>query len=367
MITPDPPVAEVYHGVGNRHGSRLTTDVIRVRFHAAFRAEEEARSAGRLADRPAREVERWRRIVAAVLDDVTDSDACFHELWDHFASPANWRCLPDVGPVLTELSRRGLVIGLASNFDSRLRTVAAGLPELAPLGPVVVSAEVGWRKPAAEFFAAVVKAFGCEPSEVLLVGDDFENDYAGAAAAGLRAVLLDPMEPEGIRSITRLAKSFMSRWHSNFTSAFTPTTWIDPRWLGRLAIHSSHPASRRLWLAFGPRSDPWRPAKASPAIRRVANTAASECLNRLNAVLKCVRLMKDVLLAQGPPCYSHRSCNSVSHTQTLLQNNPTTYTPGMVEWASLDCHRHLNDRCPVRKEKLVRFTCPNQADRFPRT
>lgn len=191
LITPDPSAAAVYHVVGRRHGSRLAADVIADRFRAGFRAEDDRdRAAGWRTD-PARETDRWRRIVAAVLDDVTDAEACFRELWDHFAGAAAWRCLPGVGPVLAELSRRGLAIGLASNFDSRLRPVAAGLPELARIGPVVVSSEVGWRKPAAGFFAALVRAFGCRPDELLLVGDDHEYDYIGATAAGLRSVLID--------------------------------------------------------------------------------------------------------------------------------------------------------------------------------
>ena len=192
LITPDPPVAVAYETMGRRHGSRLSTDVIRGRFRAAFWAEEDCDRLAGWRTGPDREVGRWRRIVAAVLDDVADQELCFRELWEHFSRPASWRCLPGVGAVLAELARRGLAVGLASNFDSRLRAVAAGLPELAPVRPVVVSAEVGWRKPAAEFFAALVRAFGCKPAEVLLVGDDFANDYVGATAAGVRAVLLDP-------------------------------------------------------------------------------------------------------------------------------------------------------------------------------
>jgi putative hydrolase of the HAD superfamily len=118
-------------------------------------------------------------------------------LWDHFARPAAWRYLPGAGAVLAELARRGYALGVASNFDRRLRSVVAGLPELAPVRHIVISAEVGWRKPAPAFFAALTAAVGGRPDEVLLVGDDFANDYAGATAAGLRAVLLDPAGPPG--------------------------------------------------------------------------------------------------------------------------------------------------------------------------
>jgi putative hydrolase of the HAD superfamily len=112
-----------------------------------------------------------------------------------------------VAAVLAELARRGLALGVASNFDRRLRTVAAGLPELTAVRHLVISSEVGWRKPAPEFFAEVVRAVGCDPGEVLLVGDDRPNDHDGAIAAGLRAVLLDPLgaADEGVERIASLA------------------------------------------------------------------------------------------------------------------------------------------------------------------
>jgi putative hydrolase of the HAD superfamily len=205
LITPDPPVAALYHAIGSRHGSRLTAEAIRSRFSVAFRVEEERDRAAGWRTNPAREFDRWRQIVSAVLDDVTDPDACFRELWDHFSQPTSWRCLPDAGLLLAELSNRGLMAGLASNFDNRLRAVAAGLPDLTAIGPIVVSAEVGWRKPAAEFFAAVIRAFGCRPSEILLVGDDYENDFVGANAAGLQAILLGAASRPGVVGINRLA------------------------------------------------------------------------------------------------------------------------------------------------------------------
>jgi FMN phosphatase YigB (HAD superfamily) len=49
---------------------------------------------------------------------------------------------------------------------------------------------VGWRKPAGQFFAAVCAAVGLPAGRVLHVGDDAANDYDGALAAGLQAVLL---------------------------------------------------------------------------------------------------------------------------------------------------------------------------------
>ena len=140
----------------------------------------------------AREVERWRTIVGEVLHDVTEVEACFAALYDHFSQARHWRCDPSVPAIFAALADRGCRVAVASNFDQRLRRVAAGLPRLAALADIVISSEVGWRKPAPEFFAAVCAALLVEPAEVLYIGDDLVNDYKGALAVGWRAVVLDP-------------------------------------------------------------------------------------------------------------------------------------------------------------------------------
>ena len=67
---------------------------------------------------------------------------------------------------------------------------------------VFSSRDLGARKPEPAFYAAVHAALRAdaaaraEPTlradEVVMVGDNFENDVAGALAAGLRAVWFDP-------------------------------------------------------------------------------------------------------------------------------------------------------------------------------
>jgi putative hydrolase of the HAD superfamily len=195
LIFPDPPAAEVYADVGRRHGSRLSLDVIQRRFRDAFQAEEAFDQRDELRTDEEREVRRWRHIVAAVLDDVADGEDVFRELFDHFSRASAWRCAPDAGPVLAELARRGYRLGLASNYDRRLRSVTAGLPELRPLEHLVISSEVGWRKPARGFFEEAVRQAGVTAGQVLFVGDDPVNDGEGARAAGLQVLLLDPCGP----------------------------------------------------------------------------------------------------------------------------------------------------------------------------
>src|SRR5207248_8504366 len=123
LIYPDPPAPAVYAAVGRRHGSRLTATEIASRFPLAFyrTLEEDERNGLRTGE--ARELRRWQGIVAAVLDDVTNGLACFQELFAHFARPEAWNCVAGVGAVLAELARRGYRLGIASNYDGRLRRV----------------------------------------------------------------------------------------------------------------------------------------------------------------------------------------------------------------------------------------------------
>jgi putative hydrolase of the HAD superfamily len=207
LIHPHPPATAVYAEVGRRHGSRLDESEIAAGFRAAFQREEEFdRTVGGRTNEE-REVARWRCIVDSVLFDTRESDACFQELWNHFSRPSAWRIEPDTAPVLSALRERGYVLGVASNYDHRLRMVATGLPEFEHFTHLAVSAELQWRKPAREFFAALCKLTGLDPTRILLVGDDRINDYEGALAVGMHAILVDPAfrYPETIR-IERLSE-----------------------------------------------------------------------------------------------------------------------------------------------------------------
>ncbi len=190
LIHPDPPAPIVYARVGQSLGSRLTAAEITARFRSAFAVEEAVDRANGWRTSEERERRRWRNIVGQVLDDTRDPERCFAELFARFAHPESWRCEAEALPVLAELERRGTLLGLASNYDARLHEVLAGLPELRSLGHVVISSEVGWRKPAPEFFATLCQDVGLPPAQVLFVGDDRVNDYEGARAAGLEALLV---------------------------------------------------------------------------------------------------------------------------------------------------------------------------------
>jgi putative hydrolase of the HAD superfamily len=209
LIDPDPPVAEAYAEMALRQGVVLDRAVIKARFHQSFRDDEEDEARGPLVTDEPTEHRRWRRIVANVLPEVADLARAFEELWTHFGRPDAWRCFPDVGPTLQALRERGVPVRIASNFDGRLRAVVRGLPELNWLSEVlVISSEVGYRKPHPEFYRAICASLALPPERILSVGDDEENDVLGAERAGLRGLLIDRRgcRAEAVTSLFSLAE-----------------------------------------------------------------------------------------------------------------------------------------------------------------
>jgi putative hydrolase of the HAD superfamily len=206
LIHPEPPVSEAYATVGRRFGSSLSSPIIQDRFQIAFQREEDADRASQWRTSEAREELRWRRIVAGVLTDVADGEACFAELFAHFARPESWRCDPAVEKVLHELTEDGYVLGMASNVDTRLRRVVAGLPELRQLRHLVISSEVGCRKPAAAFFQTIAQVVELPLASILYVGDDPDSDYEGARAAGMGALVFDPTTDQPVDAANRIRR-----------------------------------------------------------------------------------------------------------------------------------------------------------------
>jgi HAD superfamily hydrolase (TIGR01493 family) len=111
---------------------------------------------------------------------------------------------PDAVALLDGVHERGLRCALVTNtFDPpglfRADLDAQGIGER--MDAIVLSCELGVRKPHPAVYAAVVDALRVDPADVLHVGDRLRDDVAGPAAAGMRTCLaawyrLDPGDRE---------------------------------------------------------------------------------------------------------------------------------------------------------------------------
>ena len=152
------------------------------------------------------ERDRWHAIVAATFPEIAPCDAIFCRLWDHFAQPPSWRLYDDVPDCWQRLIEAGLHVGIASNFDERLLGIARGLPPLDRYDHAFISSQVGWRKPAPQFFRTIETATALSPHQLLLVGDDWESDNLGATAAGWHTIYLNRASNTDHAAIGSLAR-----------------------------------------------------------------------------------------------------------------------------------------------------------------
>ena len=98
--------------------------------------------------------------------------------------------LPGVRDALIELRALGLRLVVVSNWDLSLheRLDETGLAPL--VDGALASAEVGVAKPDPAIFLRALEIAGVGAEEAIHVGDSLVEDAAGAAAAGIRAVLI---------------------------------------------------------------------------------------------------------------------------------------------------------------------------------
>lgn len=97
---------------------------------------------------------------------------------------------PDARPALLRVRAAGARIVVVSNWDVSLADVLERVGLAPLLDGVVTSAAVGAAKPAPEIFAHALAVAGVAAEHALHVGDTLEDDVRGAAACGIRAVLL---------------------------------------------------------------------------------------------------------------------------------------------------------------------------------
>ena len=194
MIHLREPVGDTYARCAREHGVALSAPAAHIAFARVLRAMPPMVFPG-LGPAQVQEQERawWRTVVGSVFAaagaaEHADCERCFERLFAHYAGADAWRCAEGAAEGLQRLRERGLRTGMVSNFDHRLRPLLAALG-LAPLLEVVVlPADAGAAKPDSRIFALALARLAVRADAAVYVGDDAEDDLAGAQRAGLRAL-----------------------------------------------------------------------------------------------------------------------------------------------------------------------------------
>ncbi len=102
----------------------------------------------------------------------------------------NSKLIPGTKELLAELGER-YPLGMITNFTDG--PAARHIIEVLGLNPffrhVIVSAEVGYRKPHPHIFEQFVEAMCVPADQILFVGDDLDADVQGSRDAGMQPVL----------------------------------------------------------------------------------------------------------------------------------------------------------------------------------
>lgn len=140
-----------------------------------------------------------RRCAAVLAGELGLGDADPEAVTRAMMAGLAFEAYPDSAPALRGLRARGVKVVAASNWDCSLPEFLAGAGLWDLLDGAATSAEAGAAKPARAVFDRALALAGVGPDEAVHVGDSPEADIEGAAAAGIRGVLLvrDGRPPEG--------------------------------------------------------------------------------------------------------------------------------------------------------------------------
>ncbi len=161
------------------------------------------------------EKEWWHGVVHEVFHRVgmiRKFDDYFEEVFRAFSGIRGWELYPDTRKALQRLRKAGYILGIISNFDSRILTVCTDLEIFEYLDSIQISSREGAAKPDPLIFQKALQHHNILPREAVHIGDSVEEDVRGAGNAGLIPIYLnrnqDPDKPEGVVSISNLTEIF---------------------------------------------------------------------------------------------------------------------------------------------------------------
>jgi HAD superfamily hydrolase (TIGR01549 family) len=138
----------------------------------------------------------WHRFTEEIFVGMGGPEAiaseCATEIEQGWEVSENFELFEDVLPVLEELRKAELRLGLVSNGIRDLNEFVAH--HRLDVDAIVGSRAHGYVKPHPTIFQAALQQLGVAPADAVMVGDSLEEDIEGARALGMRAILMDRQE-----------------------------------------------------------------------------------------------------------------------------------------------------------------------------
>ena len=153
----------------------------RDRIERGFRTEAEYYLAHSAEARDADSLAQLHAGCTAVFNEAAGTELTPEQ----YVGALRFEILPGVVEALRRLRAHGLALAVVANWDYSLHEHLANHGLCEWFDAVVVSAEIGARKPDPAPFLAALRELGVTAERAVLVGDHLPHDEVGARAAGL--------------------------------------------------------------------------------------------------------------------------------------------------------------------------------------
>jgi REG-2-like HAD superfamily hydrolase len=191
LLYEKPSRFEIYAEGARRRGCDVTTEAMQALMRRAHREiPQQVGGAFRYTD-PWFELYIERIFHGYLGLARAELSAVHEELFGRFSQVETFALHAGGDELLADLSRRGLRIGIVSNWSARLPSLLERIGIARSVDFILCSAIERAEKPDPAIFERALKLAEIEPHEALHAGDDYEKDVLGARRVGIRGVLVD--------------------------------------------------------------------------------------------------------------------------------------------------------------------------------
>lgn len=195
LIQAYPSVGDIYARYAREFGFEGTAEDLNRQFHHEWKSAGGLESLGSESG-PQEEMRFWYNLVFNVFvpfGGVSNFDEYFAILYHAFTAKKNWRVFEDVAEsgILEKLKRRGVILGVVSNWDSRLEQILCNLELAHYFDFILVSTVVGAAKPDKKIFNEALRQSRVAAEEACHIGDEPHADFQGARNLGIKPILVD--------------------------------------------------------------------------------------------------------------------------------------------------------------------------------
>jgi putative hydrolase of the HAD superfamily len=209
LLKVDPSVGNVYATYARPFGFIGSPDELD---HLFIKEWNKSGGIASLSQKGGQKVERkfWSDLVFQVFEPsggLNDFERYFEIVYEAFARKDHWHVFNDVAnsDIFEKLKKSGVILGVVSNWDSRLHAILKSTGLAVYFDFILASAEVGSAKPDKKIFIEALRRSGVIAEEACHIGDEPFADIHGANNAGIDAILIDRNGKHKKNEITKVS------------------------------------------------------------------------------------------------------------------------------------------------------------------